>query len=663
MLKFLRVATAIAVLSPALAHADLPNGATLTWQKFKIHEDGGDLKEPADDFARRHYLNLAHCVCSRESAGIETTFSYELRSTADTNTNKPAEIWVGTMCDDETLRATHCQRLDNVSIPNIDLIVTTPATIEVPFYTVVNGFQNMDACQEREGDAFLWTLVDSDGDGTYDYTGSQSIGATSSVAGIDTKPPPIPTDFEAASSDNGISLSWKQTTNSDIFAYAAFCAKQDGTPAKENVSSDVFYQTPRTLCDLESDIALTPTDIAVEASDDPDAGMPAAAVFPPEIGQLDRSFLCGSTTSQTALGMSIDGLENGVAYSVAVIAIDRYGNAAGVQFNQTITPKPATDFWEDLHDRGSKVEGGFCLGTTTPWGGGPGAGLLALAIAFILIPRARRRTFVRVLGPAAGLLVFGLATPAHAQAPYWASDDNTSSSEAIYLGDNIVKWNIGLRLGPYTPQIDSQLGANGTGPYKQMFGGYRVIPMLDIDRIVWSGFGQLGFGGSIGYMQKTAHAFTEGSSPDDVNRMRTPGNSNTFRLLPLQATAVYRFTVLDDLYGIPVVPYLRGGLAYYLWMVRTNGSTSKACIGGGETSTCDGGEKALGATLGVTGAIGIAFRAERIDSSTALSMRQSGLEHAGFYAELNFAKVDGFGSDSKLSVGDNTWFVGANFEF
>jgi hypothetical protein len=46
-----------------------------------------------------------------------------------------------------------------------------------------------------------------------------------------------------------------------------------------------------------------------------------------------------------------------------------------------------------------------------------------------------------------------------------------------------------------------------------------------------------------------------------------------------------------------------------------------------------------------------------------MSMRQSGIQHAGIYGELSLAKVDGFGSDKKLSVGDRTWFVGVDFEF
>jgi hypothetical protein len=44
-------------------------------------------------------------------------------------------------------------------------------------------------------------------------------------------------------------------------------------------------------------------------------------------------------------------------------------------------------------------------------------------------------------------------------------------------------------------------------------------------------------------------------------------------------------------------------------------------------------------------------------------MRESGIEHAGFYGEYSAGKVDGFGSDKKLSVGDSTWFAGVDFEF
>ena len=267
---------------------------------------------------------------------------------------------------------------------------------------------------------------------------------------------------------------------------------------------------------------------------------------------------------------------------------------------------------------------------------------------------------------AAGIAVLTLGA-SHARAggyqPYWENTEPSTSEQASPDEPGLVKWHAGIRVGPYVPDIDKQLGMD-PGPYEQMFGGYRILPMLDVDRILWTGFGQLGVGGSIGYMQKTAHAFMvlDETAPVILPRPREPGAKNTFRLIPFALTATYRFTWLDDQYGIPVVPYVRGGLSYYVWWVNApNGSLAEVCKDSSMASC--GQNKALGGSLGVQGSIGLAIRAERVDASTANSMRQSGIQHAGIYGELSLAKVDGFGSDTKLSVGDRTWFAGVDFEF
>jgi hypothetical protein len=164
-------------------------------------------------------------------------------------------------------------------------------------------------------------------------------------------------------------------------------------------------------------------------------------------------------------------------------------------------------------------------------------------------------------------------------------------------------------------------------------------------------------------MGKKAKAWTAESMPSDPMRPRSEGDSNTFRLFPLTLSAVYRFTYLDDEFGIPVVPYARAGLGYYVWWVRApNGDFAESCKGGGDAMGCPK-TTAAGASLGFVGSVGLAIRAERIDVSAARSMRESGIEHAGFYGEYSIGKVDGFGSDKKLSVGDATWFAGVDFEF
>jgi hypothetical protein len=457
-----------------------------------------------------------------------------------------------------------------------------------------------------------------------------------------------------------------------------------------------------------------------------------------DLRNLNPSFLCGESIGATTDSLRIEGLENGVAYKVALVAVDKFQNVAGTYFTSTVTPLPTTDFWEDLHDRGSGAQGGLCLlaetygddsgltttlrafrddtlgasrvgrwltqayyatlaklgsdvhGSTTlritaaillapivgfvllwHWLTLPGA--LGLLFAFWWGRRWLRRSLssalhrlrpTRAVQIAAAVALFVLAAnPAHAGSgyqPYWEDGDPTPETQ-VASGPEVVAWHVGIRGGPYVPDIDSKF-AGGTGPYAQMFGGYHVLTMLDVDRIVWSGFGQLGVGVSLGYWQKTARAFTNGSMPTDSPRGRG-ADTNAFRLIPTALTATYRLTLLDDNYGVPIVPYVRAGLAYDIWWITVaNGDFAKVCKGDGMEPDCAQ-NKAFGASLGVTGSIGLAVRAERIDASTALSMRQSGIQHAGIYAELSLAKVDGFGSDKKLSVGDRTWFAGVDFEF
>ena len=294
-------------------------------------------------------------------------------------------------------------------------------------------------------------------------------------------------------------------------------------------------------------------------------------------------------------------------------------------------------------------------------------GLLGLIAAAALW---RRRGLLvghcrRAVPFAAGLAIVVLgARSAHAGGgfqPYWEDTDPSNDSQPMADEPENVRWHVGLRGGPYVPDVDDQFGMS-PGPYQQMFGSrYHVLMMLDVDRVLWSGFGQLGVGLSAGYWQKTARAFTIESKPEDNPRARA-SDRNAFRLVPTQLSATYRFTWLDDEHGIPIVPYARAGLAYYVWWVSGSNGVAKACADGTVTPGCST-TKALGASLGVQGSIGLAIRAERIDASAAISMRQSGIQHAGVYAELSLAKVDGFGSDKKLSVGDRTWFAGVDFEF
>ncbi len=734
------------------ATAPLSDGTNLSFDHLYLHENNtkANTQPIHDPDSVYQYFNYAHCQCSipgvaQKTPYYENVFSYLiLLDSASSTIHQPLQIWTGTGCDDTVTRPMNCHQVSGAGASDIAAISTVGVAPDVPIWELMNPEPLAEgaapACMQRILSANEWAIADTAGAGTPDFFLAQSI-ATDSL------PPPLPTNFKANGAENAIAISWTApaSNQTDIYAYQALCANAtDGSPALATRSNDPRYYTARNLCGATidgADIALTTSVITVpntgsgsDGSDGSvDAGVDAAlddggtpiVTIPDALRQLDPRYICGEVQSQTATSMRIDGLKNGVAYNVVVLAIDRSGNATGTVFDKSLTPQPVTDFWEDLHAKGDDIQGGFCLIADTYGDNNPltttlrsfrdttldsayghwlsrayyatlaplgqyvqGHLVLRIVVGIVLLPVValallwhlltlpgllvvggilyfRRRLMRRKLHSqvaAAGALVLVLFSSgrAHAQSPYWEDQTTGTDFDRPYVADsNDVSWNVSLGIGPYTPAIDSQ-GATknsaGQGPYEAMFGGYELMPTITLDRFLWTGFGQLGVGLSAGYMGKTAHAFTLGSDPLDPNRERSPGDETSFRMIPLQLTAVYRFTVLDDDYGIPVIPYARGGFGYYVWWATApDGSFS--------SDPMDSGNKARGATAGLVGAVGVAFRLERIDASAAQSMHESGLEHAGFFGEVNAGWVDGFGKSSKLDVGATTWFAGINFEF
>jgi len=725
---------AMALTTWGKASADpgsLPNGATLVFDTLSIKENGEDYKKPSNRAAQDHYFNYAHCACSKAGMGKETTFEYRLTLSKATGLHVPAEFWVGSSCEDSAARAdsSKCRQLDAPSSEDIDSAAPDGIQLEFSLYDVIAGPNQGQPCPEDETDKPVVLHVHTDGMNGTDYSVIQNVGRSKDdlPVGVDTKPPPLPTNIAAEPDEGGIVLSWTPPDSrySDISYYQALCATPDGT-AVTNTPPPARYQTTTALCGLPNTASLVPS--GTEASDvDAGTALPRLAV------DLNPQFICGEASGAED-GMHIGGLENGVPYNVVLLAVDLHGNYAGTYFTSAITPQLASDFWDDLHDRGSQVKGGFCLLAETygndshltnmlrafrddtlsasvigrwlsrayyatlaklgryvhgtvglrivaaialapivvlalvwHWLTLPGI-LGLLAAAWLWRRHAGRLVHLgrmqpgRLMRIGAGVAVIALGAnraSADEARPYWENPAVVDHDQQATENSTPVTWHMGIRGGPYVPDIDRQLGMN-PGPYQQTYGGYRILPMLDVDRIVWRRLGQVGVGVALGYMQKSAHSFVYGTDPADPDRPRSGGGVNTFRLLPMALTASYRMTWLDDKYRIPIVPYIRGGLSYYMWWISAKGDF----VCRDEMASRCHGTDPRGASLGVQGSIGLAIRAERIGDEFDLgSMRESGIQHAGFYGELSMAKVDGFGSDTKLSVGDRTWFAGIDFEF
>lgn len=749
MTRFVAVCVAVgmSIAGAGVARAadsePLPQGATLKFEKFLVENAAGDLVDPANPDEVREFLNGAHCSCSQASLQ-SPTFGYQITLSNETGLSRPVDIYVGTNCGDPMQINTSCLKVG--SIPSIDTLRTSGGeNIRIPLYQAVNVRDTTSACKTNVSSATVWLMVDINGDSTYEHWTTAIIPSpfmdASVMGGIDTLAPPLPENLKAAGSEKAIRISWDlpQSRKEDLFYFQALCANVDDTKVEGAAVPEAKYQTA-------GDVCMASVTTMLEATNPGGKDETPVSQAPAPFAALDPDYLCGQSEAGST-SLTIRNLEDGKPYKIALIAVDNYGNFTGTYFSTTVTPKPVTDFWEDLNDRNSAIDGG-CLLSKTYGDGNPLtqtlrafrdetlaksavgrwlidayyatlgrlaveslsarivvgillAPLVAIALlwhlltlpgllAVLALPwlwrrrgrwlgRLGRLRRARLAAPAAVVAVVVLAprlASADDATPYW--EDPSAEERNELEGPGEVKWHAGIRVGPYIPDIDLQFPQNaitGMGPYEAMFGDYfvegkrhnahvyQIMPMLDVDRIVWSRFGQIGVGGSLGYMQKTAYAYADMTNENQPMRERSTAAETTFRLIPLAATVTYRFTYLDDRWGIPVVPYVRGGLSYYMWWMKApNGDLSKVCKDGGTMAGCEE-DKAYGGTLGVQGSLGLAIRAERIDSDAARSMRNSGIEHAGFYGEVFWGRVDGFGSETKLWVGDTTWFAGVNFEF
>jgi hypothetical protein len=264
-------------------------------------------------------------------------------------------------------------------------------------------------------------------------------------------------------------------------------------------------------------------------------------------------------------------------------------------------------------------------------------------------PARGRRHRALAAGAATILLVLCTSHIASAQAVY---DDEVDTVDAAPVPS---AWVFEIKVGPYYPDVDESAGVSGSRPFERTFGTRKVaMTQMELDRFFLYPGGQLGVTLGLGYYQRTTRSFAQLNGEPDFTGPRAPADNTAFHLMPLTLGAVYRFTTLADRTVVPIVPYAKLGLEYGLWWIsKTNGLASVP--GKGDAS---------GGSFGWQGALGLSVRMDAFDPGAARNMQmEMGVEHVGFFAELSYANVDGFGDSHKMTVGDATWSAGINFEF
>lgn len=652
--------------------------------------DGNGGFEPKSDVDNLEYFNKANCECSSAQFGIR----FQLQNPPASLPTERVDVWTGTTCDSDqiAIRDANCVQVDSFSD------IESLRSPQDRAYSVRDLIASTaDTCPQRTATRTVYAMIDEnqDGIGDGDYVAKLDIAT-------DTEPPPVPDDIEVSGGEGAIEVSWDIPTTraDDIKYFQVLCAREDGsTSADDKFPRDITQRwlTANDVCGM-NDGSTCPQPISGSdgGGDTADAGTGgidggtgsgSCPELPGGLSQLDPDDLCGSVDG-TQTSMRVSGLKNGVEYHAVLVVVDPSRNPTAIDLG-VIKPQPVKDFWEDYKDRGGKAQGGCGVAGGT----GAGVGLAVLAVLMVAgagVGLGRRRKRRRGGGgggggrrgrggPGAGaagagvVLVLLMAWSGRAAAePWWEEVDEPVQAE---VGPPPVNWNFELKFGPYLPNVDSEfnLAKDETGPFEQMFGkGPFLMSQMTLERYFLHPGGELGLTASAGFLTRTTNAFQVDemgnviTDPMTGHPVRSPGDENTFRLVPATLGVVYRWTQLDELYHVPLVPYGRLGLSYYIWWVnQPSGSVAEAPTDScPDLSTGCHGDKALGGSLGWQATLGLAIRAERLDPDAAVSLRtQFGIQHAGFLVEATYAKVDGFGNAHKLRVGDLTWFGGINFEF
>ncbi|HRG97911.1 MAG TPA: MXAN_2562 family outer membrane beta-barrel protein [Polyangiaceae bacterium] len=259
-------------------------------------------------------------------------------------------------------------------------------------------------------------------------------------------------------------------------------------------------------------------------------------------------------------------------------------------------------------------------------------------------PGAPRRTRAPALfGGALLVALLGGATEARAA-------DSLAHRRSLYATPQ--HFALELRFSPYKPQIDDEPGLRGK-PYQTTFGTMPRLLFggeLDWQALRIPHVGTLGPGLGVGYtnMSDTARLLRDGS---------LSGDDTSLDIWSLYTVAVLRVDVLWRDAGVPLVPYVKGGLGLGLWRASNTGGTA-------EVKTATGTVRGEGHTFGTHVAGGLALALDFLDPGASRSMDQTvGINNTYFYAEYYLSMLNGIGQTAPLRVGANSWTMGLTFEF
>ncbi|PRQ08719.1 MXAN_2562 family outer membrane beta-barrel protein [Enhygromyxa salina] len=247
------------------------------------------------------------------------------------------------------------------------------------------------------------------------------------------------------------------------------------------------------------------------------------------------------------------------------------------------------------------------------------------------------------------------------------SDQQNDLGKAQFQGrvESPQRFAVEIKFGPYLPDVDRRYTGEGFGPYANIYGRTDDLGMttrqpakglFSVVSFEWQFVhfgGPFSVGTTVGLFRDRADALIAEPVADGES-LRSQADKTRFSVVPVTLLLGYRFELLADRFRVPLVPYARGGVAYGFWWERK----------GSQLAVNAAGQKARGGSWGWQANLGLMLRLDFIERGTAIDLdRLTGINHTYIFGEWQFSHLDGFGSDTAMAIGDDTFLLGLAFEF
>jgi hypothetical protein len=399
-----RLALAIGLLLlPRMAAAVVSN-TDIHFRLFKVEPNGNRDTLDAAQISRQ--FSEAVCLC-QDKFDLDVYLSSAVAAQVGHLTSGRAELWAGVNCNDTGATSTQprderCVQISTLQLPVFTQTQTFHLTADqfsVATLQTANGTMPV-SCAQQQVTPGLWLLIDENSDGTYEASAKLDIP-------FDGLPPAAPINVHALSGNEAVVVEWdlQNASDADVDGFQVICARADlqvfksGTFAAgyKTTTNECMGKTPLPIPDGGTTPPVTDGGVLTILAPLDDGGTTGGGGTSsdqsvPPFGPfltLDTNFVCSDRLAKTVRNARVQGLQNGIPYEFAVVAIDKVGNASPVQEARLTFPQGDEDLWQHYHDLGGAATGGFCAGMP----GAPAVATLGLGIAVVglaLVLRRRR---------------------------------------------------------------------------------------------------------------------------------------------------------------------------------------------------------------------------------------------------------------------------------